>query len=246
MTNRKLLERRRRVKRPLLLVLSSFLLLAMALSNYAGLSLKYNVPFYLPLDIYNVANWKELLLLFVIFISGPGLLLVRLWGWAVFVFSSIVWIIYNVFHFLMYPSSLLHGQGAVVQTILAVFILVYFLRKDIYSPYFNPHRMGWRHFRRFPLELDAHVGDFVGVTRDVSRGGAFVDWPDCSLEPGSAVQIRINVGGFWFSSEGGVASIRPGEGAGIAFRNMDEFTAKELEIRLKELYQAVQNASRNA
>lgn len=230
-------ERRKRHKRPILLIVAGFLILGLFVLNFIGLFQKYNLEYYQFQQLVEKANWKELTLLPLILLSGVGLLLIRTWGWIVFTGSATLWIVHNLVLFIINPASI--TPGAIIQTVIVAIVFVYFIQKDIYSPYFNPHRLGWRLFHRYPLSLDAQVNDHAAVTRDVSRGGAFLVWPDSELEPGERVQIRINVGGFWFSSEGGVAVVRSGEGVGIAFRGMDEFTAREMELRLKALHRAV-------
>jgi hypothetical protein len=52
--------------------------------------------------------------------------------------------------FLTIPNSA--TKGPLIQTLLIVAALSYFLRKDIFNPYMKLYKRGWRFLKRYPPE----------------------------------------------------------------------------------------------
>jgi hypothetical protein len=106
------------------------------------------------------------------------------------------------------------------RTVLGFGLIVFFLRKDISSPYFKLYPRGWRGEKREPVELDVIIDDREYKTKDVSSNGVYVDWKNCEKELGDEIIIRFKQpDNTMLPTETKVGVVRIDEsGVGLAFR----------------------------
>ncbi len=224
-------ERRTRVKKPPVLVILSLLIISLSVINYAGLSFKYGIPMHWIHQIYFMASVKEILFLILSIISGFGLLVVHRWGWYAFLISSVFFLIHNAYYMLIYPSNI--QPGPVFQSLLILTAVVYFLQKDVYSPYLWMRRAGWRYYRRYSVSLPMEINGQHYLTKNMSGGGALLSWNDCDLEPGTGVNAVFSLCGITYRCEAGIVAADDTFGTGIAFRGFTRSQKNSIDKLLR-------------
>jgi hypothetical protein len=224
-------ERRRRFRKPRLLLGFSILILLLPISNYIGMSMKYNFPLYKPYLLLKFGNLPEWVLLISSIFSGLGLLYIKRWGWWLFILSSFTFISYNSYGFITIPNSA--TKGPLIQTLIITLALCYFLQKDIFTPYMKLYKRGWRFLKRYPVATNININDKIYKTINISLGGVYVKWTDCKLELNSEVTVYFELGKEGFKSKAGIATIVPGNGVGIAFREIDKLFKERLKKALR-------------
>ena len=227
-------ERRKRIKRPLTLVLFGLFFLLLPIYNYFGLAFKYQIHPSLVFRTLQVTNSIELLLLFLPIAVGLGLLIVSKWGWWLFLTFASSLVFYNLYSIMQNP--VLANVSALAQTIILMGGIFYFLRKDISAPYMKMYPRGWRFQKRYPLEIKVALNGIELLTRDFSSKGIYVTWPGVNLSLGSEVNLAFTLNNQSFHCKGGVAVVNEGHGTGIAFRNIDSQQAEQLRqaVQLEE------------
>ena len=211
-------ERRKRFRKPRLLLGLAILILLLPISNYIGMSMKYNFPWYAPHLLLKFRNLPEWILLISSILSGLGLLFIKRWGWWLFILSSFTFISYNSYGFISIPHSA--SKGPLIQTLIITFALCYFLQKDIFTPYMKLYKRGWRFLKRYPIVTNVNINDKIYKTENISMGGIFVKWTDCNLKLNSEVTVYFELSKESFKAKAGIATIVPGKGVGIAFREI--------------------------
>lgn len=159
----------------------------------------------------------EIFFLFFPIVVGVGLLLVKKWGWWVFIGYSVLLIGYNSFLFATAHNA--WNMGSLVRAILGTAIVIYFARKDISAPYFKMYPRGWRLQKRIPILTEVQVDEKRLKTKDISVRGLYVDWDNCKLELSSEVIMNLQLNDRSLSIKGGIVRIDPA-GIGIAFREI--------------------------
>ncbi len=221
-------ERRKRVKRPVSLnVFGLLFLIVLPIYNYLGLAWRHGFEPAQPLLVFQHLNLVELVLLFLPILVGIGMLMVRNWGWWLFLIFSAGIISYDLYVFFSWP--VVANAGALIQALLLAGAMFYFLRRDIAAPYMKMYPRGWRFQKRRPISVPVLVNGLRMITRDISPGGLYIKWPDVDLAPGSPVALEFKLGETNFKIAGGIASVTPGHGAGIAFREPTSEVLRELE-----------------
>ncbi|MEM7180287.1 MAG: PilZ domain-containing protein [Spirochaetota bacterium] len=219
-------ERRQRIKRPLTLVVFGIFFLLLPIYNYFGLAYKYQIHPKLFLRAFVVFNAIELFLLFLPIAIGIGLLMVSKWGWWLFLTFATSLVIYNTYSLAIDPVMV--NMSALLQTMILMGGIFYFLRKDIAAPYMKMYPRGWRFQKRYPLEIKVTLNGIELLTRDFSSKGIYVSWPEVNCDLGSEVDLIFTLDNKKFLCKGGIAVVNEGHGAGIAFRNIDSQQAREL------------------
>lgn len=218
-TTEKTFIKRRRVSRPLLLIVVCGILLISPLANYVALSLAMQIPWTMPRVFFKVVDKIALLLMFLPVPLGIGLLMVKRWAWWLLLAYGALLIAYNLFSLLKAPGAF--NAFSLTQSVVGFALLVYFLRRDVSAPYFKMYPRGWRYQKRRPIETDVLVNGRSMKTTDLSVAGFFVQWPDCPYKINDVVSIQIQLGADSIGCAGGV--VRTDErGAGLAFRNLNE------------------------
>ncbi|HNN77721.1 MAG TPA: hypothetical protein PKL30_02475, partial [Leptospiraceae bacterium] len=172
------LERRARARKPRLLISFSLLILLLPVSNYIGMSMKYNFPWYAPLHLFSNANLPEWILLISSLLSGIGLFYIKRWGWWLFILSSFTFIVYNSFGFITIPESA--TKGPLIQTFIVTAALAYFLQRDIFIPYMKLYKRGWRLQKRYPICINVNINDTIYKTENISLGGILIKSNECN------------------------------------------------------------------
>jgi hypothetical protein len=227
-------ERRRRLARPRTLVTLGVLFLLMPVLNYGAAAYRFD------LDLADVSRvlgvfaradqgYVGLIALLAPLLVGAGILSVRAWGWYTFLVYASGLALYNVAVLVQRPD--VYNLAANGQTLFTLIAAGYLLQRDIFAPYMNPGRRGWRGQRRLSLAISVVVDGRQLQTRDVSASGCYVSWPDCPLAPGSEVAIAFRLGEGDFQLRGGVVRL-DAAGIGIAFRNLDATARRALCVAL--------------
>ena len=156
---------------------------------------------------------------------GTGLLLVKRWGWWLFMAYTPLLLFFNAQ--VLLASGGAFPVAALVQNVLLFASIGYFLRKDIYAPFFAAGPRGWRRGTRVPMVVDVVAGGETHKTRDFSEGGCFVVWPHCPHKLGEAVEIKFEIDGKKYELAAGVARIET-EGVALAFRGLTRETREAI------------------
>lgn len=228
-------ERRHRYNKPFLITLFSSLLLVMLVSNYLGMLIKYDLPFYKIHVLVSRARLAEIILLSSCLLSGIGLFMVTRWGWWVFIFSGFLFIIHNLYWFLKVPATF--TPGPVIQTTFIILSLLYFVKVDVFTPYMMINRRGWRRLKRYSVGIYVKINNEIHLLQNLSIGGFYVLWPDCNLTLNQEISVYFKLEGKEFSCRAGVASIVPNHGAGIAFRGTDRTFRSNLRSAIRSYKQ---------
>lgn len=226
-------DRRRRLARPPTLVFFGALFIALPVLNYFAAAFALGRS---PADIEPVLRGLGgtgligLALWILPLPVGLGLLSVQRWGWWLFAVYAPALSVYNVIIFANSPTA--YNVGAIVQTVVGLSAMAYFLRRDVYAPYWSETSRGWRRAARHALEIPVVIDGEQFVTRDFAERGCFAKWPDCERNPGSSVRVEFTLGEHTFALAAGIARIES-DGVALAFRDIDDATAKKLESGVK-------------
>lgn len=219
-------ERRQRARRPLLLTLFAAALLLSPFVNFASRAHILGIPGSEPLQVLRTYEIGSFLLLVAPIPVAIGLLMVKTWAWWLFVIYAPALAIYDLA--VMFQDASTFNTAALLQTVFCFAAMGYFLRRDVYVPYWSPVSRGFRSQVRHGLEVPVRVDDVAARTRDIGNRGCFVYWPECDRQPGSSVHLELDLGGTVFKLRCGVARV-DAAGAALAFRNLDEATKQALD-----------------
>ncbi len=224
-------NRRQRMKRPKTLLFFGVLFIILPLLNYLGLAFRFNLSLFQVKAILREIGKIEIILLLFPVLVGIGLILVKKWGWWLFLFYSITLILNNTITLI--KDYHMYNIGALVQTVLAFAAIFYFLKKDISAPYMKMYPRGWRLEKRNPIQIQVRINSIDKVTKDISDAGFYVDWIDCPFEINEEVRVEIetDVDKRYFSA----GIVRKDEaGTGFAFRQLSAddriWIAKKIEF----------------
>lgn len=207
------IDRRKRLKRPLLIVLFGLYFLVLPFVNYFSFAYAHDIYWTYPKLVLTWLHPAEFTLLVLAIPVGIGLLLVKKWGWYSFLVYAVAFILFDTIAFILKPIAFnLMALGNSVIGFAAVF---YFTRKNISTPYLKLYPRGWRYERRTPIQIQLLLNGIECTTRDFSRTGFYVSWPDFSGEPGEEVQVVIS----GIPINAGIVRIDQ-NGLGVAFRNL--------------------------
>ena len=218
-------ERRRRIRRPWTLLFFGIAFLLLPFLNYLGITSQLQISPQMPVVALKLLNPVELILLFTPILVGIGLLAVKRWGWWLFLAYAVVLIVHNIYALARSPGY--YNAGALIQTILGVAAVLYFVRRDISAPYMRMYPRGWRIQKRKPVEFDLMVHRTPRSTRDVSDSGLYVAWEDCYREPGEEVHLAFFLDGAEYKCRAGVVRVDE-DGAGIAYRGVTRAFKKNI------------------
>jgi hypothetical protein len=171
-------------------------------------------------------NLLEIILLLIPLAVGVGLLATKKWGWWLFMVYGVSLSFYNLYVLAVSPNFI--NLSATLQSILGIATVFYFTQKDISAPYMKMYPRGWRMQRRNPIEISVVVNGITLNTRDVSETGIYVNLPNANLSINQSVTVVIPTSEGDLQIEAGVVRVDE-NGAGIAFRNLDNDTKKVLK-----------------
>ncbi|MCB1193338.1 MAG: PilZ domain-containing protein [Leptospiraceae bacterium] len=193
--------------------------------------MKYHEPFYLPHKVFGKINITELIFLITSFLSGLGLLMIRRWGWYLFVVATTAFFIHNGYYFIKYPSTF--SKGPLLHSIIVLFAFLYFLQKDIFLPYLDKRRKGFRHAKRYPIQIPVTIQGEIHEAINISIGGISVYWTNIELPLNAEVSLSFEIEGETFKCKGGIVAIQKNNNVGIAFRELDKRTIQRLKRCIK-------------
>jgi len=180
----------------------------------------------------------DVIILCLYMITGISIFLVRKWGWWIIIFSAIVMIVYNLFTLFLNPFSSL--VIVLIMNFLLFSITLFFFRKHIIAPYFNPQLRWWNQDQRY--EIDIYL-KFLGIDKnviisDISEGGCYI-FVDFLIETGSELPLLIVCGSFRITLDAKIMRIsRESEryyGYGLMFQKIDDVAKDGLEQLLTRL-----------
>jgi hypothetical protein len=219
------MNRRKRLSRPKTLVFFGFVFLILPFLNYYSISAQTGIEFFQFKEIFSKLNFLEIFLLFASIPVGFGLLLVKRWGWFSFILYSTLLISYNLFGLIQ--SKEIFDLAVLGRTVLGTLVVLYFCRKDISAPYFKMYPRGWRFQKRKPIELDVVIDNKNYKTKDISGTGVYVE-TDLNPELNTELKLSLKLPNEVLDLTAGVVRI-DSEGIGLAFRNLNPSTKKNLE-----------------
>lgn len=224
-------ERRRRLSRPVTLVVFGLAFLALPVINYFGVaySLQYPPRFYRL--VLAAMNPIEMALLVLPIPVGLGLLLVRKWGWYLLLAYGLLLSGYNLVVFALTLSR--YNFGALATTLFGISAVAYFVRRDISAPFMKMYPRGWRLQKRLPVRVPLAVGGRSLQSRDLSELGLYAEWPDFSGEVGDEVHVELSLADVVFKVRAGVARIDTGFGVGLAFRELTPTQEEDIRQALR-------------
>lgn len=193
--------------------------------NYYSISAQTGIEFFQFKEIFSKLNFLEIFLLFASIPVGFGLLLVKRWGWFSFILYSTLLISYNLFGLIQ--SKEIFDLAVLGRTVLGTLVVLYFCRKDISAPYFKMYPRGWRFQKRKPIELDVVIDNKNYKTKDISGTGVYVE-TDLNPELNTELKLSLKLPNEVLDLTAGVVRI-DSEGIGLAFRNLNPSTKKNLE-----------------
>lgn len=206
-------DRRKRLKRPLPILVFGLYFLFIPIVNYFSFSYVHNIHWTYPKLILAWMHPSELILLILAIPVGIGLLRVKKWGWYSFLVYAFLFILFDVVALIQKPIAF--NLIAFGQTILGFGAVFYFTRENISAPYLKLYPRGWRYEKRTPIQIPVLLNGKECTTRDFSSKGFYVAWSDFLGEPGDAIQVIIS----GTAIEAGIVRIDQ-DGLGVAFRNL--------------------------
>jgi hypothetical protein len=212
------MERRKRISRPVPIIVFGIVFLMLPFINYVNFAYQFQIPFQNVLEVLKTVDMVGFLLAVFPFAVGIGILLVKRWGWFLFLAYSALVLFYNSMVLISEPSEmniLTLGQSAI--GFAAIF---YFLKPDISAPYMKMYGRGWRFQKRNPIEIDLFINGLKLKTKDLSATGFYVEWHDCPFELNQELNISLPMEIQTLESKAGVVRL-DSNGAGIAFRSLD-------------------------
>ncbi len=144
-----------------------------------------------------VMGTADLIFLAVPCIIGIGLLSVKKWVWWSLLFYASALTINNTIA--LFRNQDIFHLSALLQTLVGIALILFFLRKDISTPYFKMYPRGWRGQKRTPIVMDVILDGTLYKTKDISyarqfrRGrfltcptGLYAEWIGCTKNLGDA------------------------------------------------------------
>jgi hypothetical protein len=230
-------ERRRRIARPLPILVFGVVFLLLPIANYIDFAYKLDIS---PSNFFFViknTNIFALVLAVLPFPVGIGILLVKRWGWWSFLLYSILTIFYNILVLISESEEMVGNAITLIQSSIGFTAMFYFLKPDISAPYMNIDSRGWRFQRRKPIETKVVINGLPLLTKDFSATGFYVEWPSSTLSLNQEVKIDLNLDGEDFKLNGGIVRIDE-RGVGLAFRSLEKEIQRKLLkwVESQEIY----------
>ena len=228
-------ERRHRIRRPLTLIFFGIAFLLMPVFNYLGMTNQVGLPLAQVRTSLALLTPMEIALLLIPIAVGIGLLAVKRWGWWLFLGYAALLIAYTVYAEIRTPG--LYNTIALINTVLGMTAVFYFVRRDVSAPYMRMHPRGWRLQKRSPIEIEVIIDGIRRRTLDASPAGLYVAWQDCYRSPGEEVHLTFSVNGTEYKTRAGLVRVDEG-GAGVAFRAAPRSFRRNLSRDLAALERA--------
>ena len=222
-------------KRPLSIVIVAVFYFLEPFGNLIQAAYINQLPLFGEESILSSLLWSDWIILALFPVVGVGIYLVKKWGWYLFLSFSALLIFYNIFVYkYLNPNYSLETVLLFILTTTA--ISAFFLRKNVYAPYFNPRLRWWENATRYrsPLNtvLFTNQGAVPCKTLDISETGCFVNYHE-EMPLDSQVMIGFHYDGEDISCMGKVVHHRSetdkeNQGYGIMFQAMPVETKKRI------------------
>lgn len=220
------MERRKRIARPIPIIVFGILFLILPILNYINFAYQFQIPFQNFLEVVKTVDTIAVVLSIVPFAVGIGILLVKRWGWFLFLAYSVMVLFYNTMVLISEPSEI--NILTLIQSTVGFSAIFYFLKPDISAPYMKMYGRGWRFQKRKPIETDLSINGVKLKTRDFSTSGFYVEWKDFPYELNQEVNVSLPMETQTLELKAGVVRI-DSLGAGIAFRALDNPTTRTIK-----------------
>ncbi|MBU2622723.1 MAG: PilZ domain-containing protein [Proteobacteria bacterium] len=178
--------------------------------------------------------WPDWVILCLFPVVGAGIYMMKKWGWYLFLSFSVLLISYNIFVY-KYLNPNYSLEIVMFFIIITTVISAFFLRKNVYAPFFNPRLRWWEIATRYRAPLNTVLVTKNGVMTckiiDISETGCFVDL-EGEISIGSSVTLEFLCDGVQISCIGTVVNKRSGtngnyRGYGIQFQAMSQEMKKK-------------------
>lgn len=225
-------------KRPLSIVLIAIFYFFEPIGNLVQAAFINDVPLFGSHGILSRLLWSDWIILGLFPVVGVGIYMVKKWGWYLFLCFSILLIFYNLFVY-KFLNPNYSFETVMLFIIIITSISAFFLRKNVYAPYFNPRLRWWEIATRYRVPLNTVLFTKKGVTPcktlDISETGCFVDHRE-EIPVGSSVMLEFRCEDIEISCLGKVVNKRAGtnekyQGYGIMFQAMQG----EMKKRMRQL-----------
>lgn len=176
-------------------------------------------------------------------LAGYGLWEMKRWAWYVLIFVQLALVYSNAFLVVNFGESE-HKLPAYLLSIAVLFVLTYWVGKEVRVPYFLPRIRWWESNPRYKLQVSAKIhrreGEPIdGEIMDLSTGGCFVKIRS-ELKDHEEVRIAFQVFGLEIESTGHIvwrsqSSVTHPKGIGIKFDAIDRPFRKRLKLVTQRL-----------
>jgi hypothetical protein len=207
-------DRRKRYKKPLLLILIALCFILAPIFNTIYNAIFLNIPLLVVLKSY---DFLAIILMTTLIITGIGLLFLKIWSWYLFLIQAAIIIIYNVFNII--EKANYYNVFILAQSLILFLLAGYFLRRDIFEPFFSKEFRGFRKAKRQQAEGTVQIDGEIYPILNISEKGFRVKWSNCPKKSGDPVQISNleRLGSYSAPSMGGITRIWEDE-VSIAYR----------------------------
>jgi len=226
-------------KRPLSIVLIALFYCLEPIGNLVQAAYINDLPLLGEGSILSRLFWADWIILGLFPVVGLSIYLVKRWSWYLFLAFSGLLIFYNiiVYRFLNPNYSLATVLFFILMTTA---VTAFFLRKNVYAPYFNPRLRWWETATRYRATLTTVLTTSAGaapcLTQDISETGCFIHHPG-AIALGDQVMLAFAYDGMVISCMGKVVHHRSGtegertQGYGIIFQAIPA----EMKKRIRQL-----------
>ncbi|MBN1115360.1 MAG: PilZ domain-containing protein [Oligoflexia bacterium] len=234
-------------KRPLIIKIISCLYFASPIAVFLQLMWLYNIRFSEIGLVAEAINWHVVLMLLLTPLVGYGIWVVKKWGYYLLMAHTVFLISNNIILFFQKTTGL---PGFVVLTfnLLLSALIILFVRKEVYAPYFNPNLRWWEQATRYYYDnmkilikaFDSEKLVFEAGSFDVSETGVFIS-TDSPVKIGDVFNLEINLNDeSILYTKGLVVWVNQGIdkfpcGFGCKFVDVDAVFKKRIRFHLKDI-----------
>jgi len=168
-------------KRPWMIRILAFLYFVSPVLLILELMWIYNIRFERIALVTYFINWHVFLMMVLTPIVGYGIWTVKKWGYYLLLAHSVLLIFNNI---VLYAANRTDVPvwAVVTFSLLLVGVIILFVRKEVYAPYFNPSLRWWEQAVRYYYDKmkiivkkqGTETAIFEAKSFDVSETGAFV------------------------------------------------------------------------
>lgn len=189
-------------KRPLLFKIITLLYFLSPIGITLQLLWLYNIKLSNFWVVFNPIywNWQVLALLITTPIVGYCIWVVRKWGYYALITHSVLLIINNL---VVYFSHLtfLNFSIIILFNVALLAMIVLFVRKEVYAPYFNPNLRWWEQAPRYIYDkMKIYVKEFgtnnllfEAQSFDVSETGSYITCDNTNIKMGDVYSLEIHL-----------------------------------------------------